>query len=64
MVLKNMKETINMPKRYPSKWLFVLLLVAMNFGWVASRKAIIVAGNFSIDGVQYNIAEFDPSTDS
>lgn len=61
MARKKTKEIMNIPKRYP---LLVLVLAVMNFGWVAGRKAIIIAGNFSIDGVQYNIAEFDPSTDS
>lgn len=64
MARKKTKEIMNIPKRYPSQWLLVLVLAVMNFGWVAGRKAIIIAGNFSIDGVQYNIAEFDPSTDS
>lgn len=27
------------------------------------KKAILIAGNFSINGIQYNIAEFDPSID-
>jgi len=29
-----------------------------------TKKVILIAGNFSVDGIQYNIAEYDPSLDS
>lgn len=37
-------------------WLFLSLIVWRGL----TKKVILIAGNFSVDGVQYNIAEFDP----
>lgn len=50
---------------FPSRALIPIFIVLVTsfFPSVLGKKAILIAGNFSIDGVQYNIAEFDPVAD-
>ncbi len=44
--------------------IFIVLVASLLPLPVVGKKAILIAGNFSIDGVQYNIAEFDPVADT
>jgi hypothetical protein len=53
-------------RKIPSifKAVVVLLFIVAYQTYAEIKKSILIAGNFSIDGVQYNIAEYDPTTDS